>query len=187
MKKIGLLLMVCLMSLTIQAQVEHLRFMGIPIDGKISAFENQLKRKGFIPDPRFKTLPKEYFSTSRIYRGAFANEDNVTLVVKFDKNTKIVYDVNIIIDCSSQNGMREKYDEYESMYREKYKDSIFNVIETERKTGISIGVPFLDQELCGMILLAKDVEPGTENYKVTIEYVDVYNMRKNNTNSLNDL
>lgn len=187
MKKIGLLLMVCLMSLTIQAQVEHLRFMGIPIDGKISAFENQLKRKGFIPDPRFRTLPKEYFSTARIYKGAFANEDDVTLVVKFDKNTKLVWSVNVIIDCYSQNRMLEKYDKYESMYREKYKDSIFNDAQTERKTGISIGVPSLEQGIYGLIVLAKDVEPGTEKYSVTIEYIDRYNLEKCSANSLNDL
>ena len=175
------------MSLTIQAQVEHFKFMGIPIDGKISQFENQLKKKGFTPDPRFKILPKEYFSTARIYKGAFANEDNVTLVVKFDKNSKLVYSVNLIIDCYSENRMIEKYDEYESMYREKYEGSIFQNVQTERKTGISIGVPFLDQGIYGMIVLAKDVEPGTEKNSVTIEYIDRYNLEINSSNSLDDL
>lgn len=187
MKKVGLLLMTCLMSLTVQAQVEHFKFMGIPIDGKISVFQKQLKKKGFIPDPRFKMLPKEYMSTARVFRGAFANEDDVTLVVNIDKKTKLVYSVNTIIDCYSQKSMEKKYDEYESQYREKYKDSIFEDIKIERKTGISILVPFLDQGICGMIILAKDTEAGTENYKVTIEYFDRYNLEKSRSNSLDDL
>jgi hypothetical protein len=187
MKKIGLLFLICLMSLTIQAQVEHFKFMGIPIDGKISVFEKQLKKKGFASDVRFKMLPKEYFSTTRIYKGSFANEDDVSLVVNFDKNTKIVYSVNVIIECYSQNNMIKKYDEYESMYREKYTDSMFKDLQTERKTGISIGVPYMDQELCGFIFLAKDVEPGTEKCSVTIEYIDRYNFENKSSNSLNDL
>lgn len=37
----------CLFSILLQAQTEHFKFMGIPLDGKISAFDRELKKKGF--------------------------------------------------------------------------------------------------------------------------------------------
>ena len=37
----------CLFSILLQAQTEHFKFMGTPLDGKISAFDRELKKKGF--------------------------------------------------------------------------------------------------------------------------------------------
>ena len=46
MKKSMMLIIVCLMSMCIQAQTEHLKFMGIPLTGSITAFQEKLKAKG---------------------------------------------------------------------------------------------------------------------------------------------
>ena len=188
MKKIAFLILACFMSLTIQAQVEHIKFMGIPVDGTLKTFEKQLKKKGFIPDARFKVLPKEYFPDSKIFKGAFSDDYNVTLVVKCDKETKIVNTVNVIIECNTETEMVRKYESYLSKYKEKYEGAKIVDFQSERKDGVSIGLYNSNHDdLIGMICLAKDIAPDTHATSVTIEYIDVYNMKAASANSLNDL
>ena len=188
MKKIAFLILACLMSLNIQAQVEHIKFMGIPVDGTLKTFEKQLKKKGFIPDFRFKDLPEELFPDSRIYKGSFADDNNVGLVFKCDKNTKIVYSANVLIECTTEREMVSKYESYLPMYQEKYADSEFKEFQNERKNGVTIPVFNSNHDgVIGMIILAKDIDPDTHAYKVTIEYFDGFNLNRVNANSLNDL
>lgn len=47
MKRFTSLIFAALFVIICQAQVEHLTFMGIPIDGKIKDFQKELKSKGF--------------------------------------------------------------------------------------------------------------------------------------------
>ena len=49
MKKI-LILILLTIALVVNAQTEHLRFMGIPLDGKISSFDREIRKKGFSLD-----------------------------------------------------------------------------------------------------------------------------------------
>lgn len=44
MKKIFAFLFTAFFVLTVQAQSVHLKFMGIPLDGKISAFNRKLQK-----------------------------------------------------------------------------------------------------------------------------------------------
>lgn len=188
MRRLYFLFIISLVSLTIQAQEEHFTFMGIPIDGNISVFEKQLKKKGFIRDKRFNSVPKELFPHLRIFKGSFADESNVTLSVQFDKISKIVHSLNVIIDCSYKGEMIRKYDSFYSMYKEKYADSYFKEFQTDRKDGVSIGVASKNMKsIIGMIFLAKDNVPNTDDFKITIEYTDTSNFNNSQSNNLDDL
>ena len=46
MKKYLLVALCCLFSILTQAQTEHMKFMGIPLNGSITAFQTKLQAKG---------------------------------------------------------------------------------------------------------------------------------------------
>ena len=50
MKRILFFLVLAFVVFGTNAQNAHLKFMGIPLDGKISAFNKELKKKGFMLD-----------------------------------------------------------------------------------------------------------------------------------------
>ena len=69
MKKGLLMLFGCLFALAIQAQSEHLKFMGIPLDGKINDFQSQLLKKGCTLDEffmKYVKFPNLAFSIKKI-------------------------------------------------------------------------------------------------------------------------
>ena len=103
--------MTCLMALTMQAQEEHLKFMGIPIDGSIKSFQKELKEKGFS-----RESSKDGYRT---YEGDFAGE-KVELWVYFDKSSRIVYQVGVIIPCYYERIARNKYRELKWQLMSKY-------------------------------------------------------------------
>ena len=188
MKKIIIILATLFVALAINAQSDHFTFMGIPIDGKISAFEKSLKKKGFYPDRQFSILPKEYFTDSRIYVGPFAEEGNVQLLAMFNSETKIVYEVKLIINCYSEIKLTNKYDSFSSNYRDKYITSIIKESKTEAGTGISIIVP--DANLnnpIGLIVVTKSIDEIKNQYRLVIQYFDIKNSRKSDAKNLDDL
>ena len=113
MKKIffiGLLLSL-LFPIDSMAQQEHLKFMGIPIDGNVNNFRKKLKGKGLTYD--------EKVSYSYVYKGNFAGDES-TVLVMFDDKTKNVYAVGIVINCSSERIAQDKYWRYVRDITDKY-------------------------------------------------------------------
>ena len=107
-------LLSCLVVLATQAQeTEHLQFMGIPINGQIKEFQSELSKKGF--------KRKSYASDGiRKYTGFFSGED-VELLVSFDKKTKNVYQVGVLIPCYTSSDVAEhKYRDYKYKLESKY-------------------------------------------------------------------
>ena len=106
--------LIALLTITcMQAQTEHLKFMGIPIDGKIKNFQSELWKKGF---------RRQYNSTegTRVYSGDFSGE-RVELRVGFDKKTKVVYRVAVMIPCYTDPELAEsKYTNYKYKLERKY-------------------------------------------------------------------
>lgn len=104
MRKLVFVFIACLLSLTMQAQnTNHLKFMGIPIDGKINDFKNELIKKGL----RYKTQIKNSYLFDGYFAGDFAD-----LFVMHDVKTKKVYGVGVSIDCYSEEIARDKYLNY---------------------------------------------------------------------------
>ena len=191
MKKFSVLFLACLMSLSIQAQIEHMKFMGIPIDGKISAFQKQIKKKGFCPDRKYNILPKEFFASSRPYIGYFAGEDNAHLLVSFNNKTKIVYEVKVIIDCISENELLSKYTSFCSDYKNKYETSIIKDLKDASPSngqGISIYVPDKEKDTpIGLITILKEANDIEKKYNLVIQYWDITNLRSSSLSDVDDL
>lgn len=117
MKKVLLIFFSCLFAFAIQAQSEHLKFMGIPLDGKIKDFHSQLKKKGCTIDKytMFFGKPKG----KRIYEGSFAGSDAM-IAVFYNEKTKMVYRAKAVIETYSEEQVKQKYSEIKSMLMDKY-------------------------------------------------------------------
>ena len=102
-----------------QEKLEHLTFMGIPIDGKINKFKRNLEKKGL---QYYTTINNQY-----IFKGSFAG-DLANIFVMHDVKTQIVYGVGVSIDCMTPKMAKEKYDIYVRNYKDKYETDKWNEI-----------------------------------------------------------
>ena len=102
-----------------QEKLEHLTFMGIPIDGKINKFKRNLEKKGL---RHYTTLNNDY-----IFRGSFAG-DEANIYVMCDNKTKTVYAVGVSIDCMSHKIAKEIYNNYVNDFKDKYETDKWNEI-----------------------------------------------------------
>lgn len=115
MRRFALTFVVYLIAVICQAQGSHLKFMGIPLDGKISAFNKELQKKGFTLDEfAGKRLDGTY-----IYNGIFAGE-RAQVFVSYDDKTKIVYQAAVVIKSYSKELVISKYEDMRDMLEEKY-------------------------------------------------------------------
>ena len=102
-----------------QEKIEHLKFMGIPIDGKISKFKKNLEKKGL---QHYTTLNNHY-----IFRGSFAGDD-ANIFVMYDTKTKVVSGVGVSIQCLSHQIAKDKYNNYVNDFKDKYETDKWNEI-----------------------------------------------------------
>ena len=122
------LLLVCLMLTFVSfAQTEHLKFMGIPLDGTIVDFNAKLLAKGLKYDAFFNnTLPTGVLA----YNGVFAGED-AHIFVYYNTNTKIVYRAKATITCLNENTAKSLEKEIWTMITVKYPNGEEHQIEHE--------------------------------------------------------
>ena len=106
------------------AQQEHLKFMGIPIDGKVWDFKRKIEKKGF-----------EYvtqFSNGYCFKGVFTGKE-ARVFVLYENSTKKVYGVGVNIDCYSEKVAIDTYWRYVRNLKEKYNaqsvDNILNLYD----------------------------------------------------------
>lgn len=72
MRKVLFSILLCLFAFNAMAQNEHLKFMGIPLDGTIDAFQKKLEAKGVKYD---KIISNSIPIGVRGFKGRFAGED----------------------------------------------------------------------------------------------------------------
>lgn len=118
MKKIALTIIVSLVTIVGQAQ-EHLRFMGIPIEGTVEQFANRLvTEKGLViadwneyEDPNFKMEAK-------MLNGSFEMFDECLFVVRKIEGAEETSSVFVYID--SLKCMNGEFDKLNDLYDKKY-------------------------------------------------------------------
>ena len=156
MKKLLIFLMACLFSLNCVAQeeIEHMKFMGIPITGKVSDFQKQLRKKGFRSIGRAKEF--------KIMKGTFDGQE-AQLYIQYNKETKEVKGVCVIIPCHYENWAINMYNSYEKKLHEKY---VNNNIAFEEK---SIGD--LGYEATSYNIYSKGKNIGT--IKLSVNNIDI--------------
>lgn len=113
MKRTFFILLLCTVSLISSAQ--HMKFLGIPLDGTITNFTTKLQAKGFFIDPDNNKLD----SGCRMFQGHFYGK-TATIYIYYDATTKIVYRGKALIEDSDYDRLKNLYDEISSSIDGKY-------------------------------------------------------------------
>lgn len=119
MQRLTFLIIAILFAAISQAQIEHLTFMGIPIDGKFKDFQKELKSKGF-------SRTSERSKGIRFYKGSFSGH-KCKLLVSFNTNTDVVYSVSVCIPCGFKNYSELTYQNFKKELIKKYETEKFDI------------------------------------------------------------
>ena len=98
MKRIVLMLVSCMMVMSVMAQNEHLKFMGIPLTGTITTFQTKLAAKGISYD---KVASSQTESGVRCFKGVFSGE-KANIYVYYNEKTKVVYRAKAVIEYPTE-------------------------------------------------------------------------------------
>lgn len=151
---------------------QHLKFMGIPIDGSITNFQNKLIAKGFKYN---KTASKAIDEPIRIFNGQFAGE-KATIYVSYNRDLNLVYSVAATIERNTEDDIINLMSKFISNYENKYG------IYAEK--GDDAYDFYFDN---GCIRLFYDEHVYSYGYALYILYTDKLNYEKHNTNNMDDL
>ncbi|MFA4046769.1 hypothetical protein HPS54_11865 [Prevotella sp. PCHR] len=116
-RNIILTLFISLVSLCATAQ-EHIKFMGIPMGGTITAFQNKLQAKGLKVSVESARMP----AGQRGYKGTFSGEQ-AEILIWFNPRTKIVYRGKAMINRYGKEFILGVLSEMESKLDLKYPDA----------------------------------------------------------------
>ncbi len=147
MKKI-LVILSLLFCLGLNAQVEHMKFMGIDMNCDVNTFKEKLIQKGF----SFQTELIGDNESSIVLTGKFSNEE-AQLFVEYDNIKKLVYNVKICITCADKDIAENKYQYFKTGFSSKYSEHYCHE-DTEQGTK-NYGVLLLDKnkDAYGVILM----------------------------------
>lgn len=188
-----------------QNTTEHLKFMGIPINGTITQFQSKLLAKGCTLDRKLNSyLPVG----QRAFKGKFVSND-VDITAFYDEKTKVVYRVKAIICGVSESIAEQEYNKLKEMLSQKYgttwclegihekKESIsrlvpcsnFNPldIDPDANIGLSPASYGFKGEIDLFISKDDNVFRYPYNFNVHIDYTDAINSEKHSNQNLEDL
>lgn len=186
MKKLICFLFLCVVSLSTYAQVEHMKFMGIPLDGSITAFQQKLKSKGVEYNPHSSSL---FPAGTRVFKGTFSGEQ-ADIYVYYNVKTKTVYRAKAVLSLYSESIADNKYDRFANMLKEKYLTGVVTDGVQADKPAMSIKVLDQNFDKCvGFIglYMSKDETFYTGQMFLHIDYEDALNSIKDINKNMDDL
>lgn len=120
MKRLLILIISCL-CFTQAFSDDHLKFLGIPIDGTVNEYASKIKSKGFYVAPENAYIPKGL----RLMKGPFLGKER-NLGLNYDKKTNLMFAVTFYERFYNEKDARDLYDRLVSLLREKYPNATFN-------------------------------------------------------------
>lgn len=168
MKRLSITFLTLVFVLLCYAQEEHLKFMGIPLDGKIKAFHSQLINKGCKLDPLTGTLSDNF----RSYNGLFAGE-SAQIIISFEPKSKIVYSGLAAIKKYSESTTISSYEEMKSLIISKYsEDEMVKMINEYREKNQEEPIKWFIENKEGKYNNFVFIVPGHK--RPTIGYIKLY-------------
>ena len=174
MKHILVFILALLVAINLSAQTEHVRFLGIPLDGTMQQFQDSLTANGCSLDQKTSDLlPKGM----RAFKGGYSEYDAL-MIILYDEMANVVYQAKAIITCQG----------------EEISDSVFNDInqqlQSEYGTLLSTKSIQYGHESYGYTILSKERvvvgdiglfmtrdENNPNVFLVQVQYTDTANMR----------
>lgn len=174
MKKL-LIAITAMLTLTATAQTEHVRFMGVPLDGDIQQFQAELTAKGCSHDPEASAaMPKGVM----VFKGNFAGHD-AQLYVFHNETTNLVYQAQAVITCKGKDACEAVFDDINSQLQEKYGTLLST--KSVQYGHDSYGYTVMSEQRVVMgdigLFVTKD-ENTTDSFSVHVQYTDTANQRK---------
>lgn len=171
-KRFSTAIVAALFCVMLSAQ-EHIRFMGMPVDGSIKEFAQQMKRSGF------KCTTKNKKTGAWMFKGQFTGQE-CDVCVTFDKATSIVNSVMVYLPVETEKEAEMHIEKFDGMLAEKYPDASRSVKGLGRESHTEFGMPG------GIISLWKSAA-SLGRYRVAITYFDRVNNTKKREMEKNDL
>lgn len=151
---------------------QHLKFMGVPIDGNIESFSAKLKAKGLTLDPDNKTNK----NPSRWFEGTFF-EHRAWFCVDYSQKTKNVYQVFVKLGWSDDRKVSENIKkQVEQIVKEKY---IYEYKDGKAMNGDDLAEYFIKDEngnTIGEIYMGVHWDAGQYYFRIT--YLDMQSYTK---------
>lgn len=185
MKRIAFIICICLFALSSQAQEpeNHLKFMGIELNGTITDFQKKLSAKGVTVSPQSKYQP----NGMRLFNGSFSGE-KADIVVFYNPHTKGVYRAKAMIkrygkDSVTQlmNSMKNKLD---AKYGTDNKNS--DIVKDDYLHEFMQYSYDLQEGIIGLFISSTGFSDQNDFY-LQIDYADRINNIKNIQEELDDL
>ena len=162
-----------LLSLSSTAQTEHVRFLGIPLDGTIHQFQEELTTKGCSDGKVFLIL-----EGMKAFKGSYAEHDAL-LMVFYDETIDVVYQAKAVITCQDEETSEAVFNE------------INEQLQTEHGTFLSTKSVQFGHDSYGYTIFSPErvvmgdvglYVTGEENnhpngFLVQVQYTDTANMR----------
>lgn len=170
-----------LMTVTVYSQ--HLKFMGVPIDGNINSFAAKMTAKGFTISPRNKYTGPGV----RVMRGTFFDQ-SADIWISYNTSTKNVYSVRVQFYSGDRDVCESFMKDIKDIIESKY-----TCISDTGKTnaGDDVDIYFIVNEektLLGYIYIGIDDADSMDiGYNLNLTYQDWKNTEKNESSRSNDI
>lgn len=190
MKRIILSFIFVVFAVASFAQAQHLKFMGIPLNGTIHQFQQKLASKGVqLNTFANKTLPVGV----RAFKGVFSGYE-ADFYVYYNSKTKIVYRAKAVIEASNltyaenvyetiKDGLLSKYEDnsfFTTGEQEEHESITFAVFSTKNQNQLSLG-------LIGLYVTKSVYSWQEEERQIHVDYEDTANSDKNEALNGDDL
>ena len=183
MKRISLVLLLCLTTILTFGQAKHLTVLGIPITGSISTFQQKLLAKNYRVDARRnKVLP----DGQREFKGRFSGH-TCSLRAYYFPDDKIVYKVRVTIDFLKASNADAAYKEIKGNLLRKYKNASPKMGSRDGHESMSAMIIDDDDDILGFIDLI--VFEGDEIFEsqLVVGYTDMDGSVKEEKKHTDDL
>lgn len=183
MKKTLLIILCCLFSTMIQAQNEHLKFMGIELSGTISDFQTKLLAKGLRVSPQSKQQPNGI----RLYDGVFSGED-AQIVVWYNPRSKEVYRAKAIINRYGKDMVEQLMRNMERKLDAKYgtENKHSEKVEDDHLQKF-VQHSYVEENGSIDLFIVSTGYSSQTNFFLHIDYKDKENFTKNTQDEMDDL
>ena len=188
MKKIISVLFALFLCMAASAQ-QHLKFMGIPLDGTVDNFTLKLKAKGVTYDA---AKSKGLSPGAKFYRGTFMGE-KACFVVMFNAKSRLVYGVGVEMSYSSLALAKTPFMDIADKLHNKYPTAVYDRIDKDGSSdalGVSFTIPEENStEPLGIIMQSLKRPDGilSIDWGINLIYTDVKNYKKHESLNSEDL
>lgn len=185
MKKIISVFFALCLCMVASAQ-QHLKFMGIPLDGTVDNFALKLKAKGVTYDA---AKSKTAGPGNRVFNGTFVGED-AEIVVFYNNKSKIVYGAAVELQYSTVETAHTPFVNLTEQLQQKYHNAKYraNRDSDGDANGVAFDIPDkTGTKRIGVILQTLNVSDSGYGCSIWLMYTDIDNFQKNDTINNEDL